>query len=48
MQADRKVSELEITQFAESMGCLYLPVSVKTDQGIEELISTIIDKSMDL
>ena len=31
LAADRKVSELEITQFAQSMGCVYMPVSVKSD-----------------
>ena len=28
------------------MGCIYVPVSVMADTGIEDLITTIIDKSL--
>lgn len=45
---NRKVSELEIQQFAESMGCLYVACSVYSDFGIQELIDTIIQKSIEL
>ena len=46
LASERKVSELEIRQFAESMGCVYVPCSVLSDYGIEQLITTIIDKSI--
>ena len=46
LASERKVSELEIRQFAESMGCVYGPCSVLSDYGIEQLITTIIDKSI--
>ena len=48
MEAERKVSELEIRQFCESMSCLYVKCSVKSEEGIEELINTVIVKSMQL
>ena len=48
MEAERKVSELEIRQFCESMSCLYVKCSVKSEEGIEELIDTVIVKSMQL
>ena len=46
LEAKRKVSELEITQFCEDMGCTYLRTSVYSNTGIEELIETTIDKAM--
>jgi GTPase SAR1 family protein len=48
LDKDRKVSDLEIRQFAESMGCVYVPCSVLSDHGIEPLIDTIIQKSIEL
>ena len=48
LAGERRVSELEIQQFAESMGCVYVPCSVLQDQGMDELINTIIEKSIEL
>lgn len=48
LESERKVSELEIRQFCESMSCLYVRCSVLSDAGIEELINTVIVKSMAL
>ena len=48
LEAERKVSELEIRQFCESMSCVYVRCSVLSDAGIEELINTVIVKSMQL
>ena len=48
LEEERKVSELEIRQFCESMSCLYVRCSVLSDAGIEELINTVIVKSMQL
>ena len=48
LAADRKVSELEIRQFADSMGCVYVPCSVLANQGIDTLVDTIIEKSIEL
>ena len=48
LEEQRKVSELEIRQFCESMNCLYVRCSVKSDEGIENLIETVIDKCMEL
>ena len=48
LEEQRRVSELEIRQFCESMECLYVRCSVLSDDGIEELISTIITKCMEL
>ena len=48
LAAERKVTEEEIRQFAESMGCLYVPCSVLKDQGMDELINIIIEKSIEL
>ena len=46
--AQRRVSELEIRQFCESMDCHYVSCSVLSDDGIEQLTSTIIEKCMEL
>ena len=46
--SERRVSELEIRQFAESMGCVYVPCSVLADEGMDTLTSTIIEKSIEL
>ena len=46
LEAQRKVSELEIRQFCESMSCIYVKCSVKSEEGIDELINTVIEKSM--
>lgn len=48
LEEQRKVSELEIRQFCESMSCMYVKCSVKSEEGIEELINTVIEKSMEL
>ena len=48
LEAERRVSELEIRQFCESMDCLYVRCSVLNDTGVEELINTIITKCIDL
>ena len=48
LEAKRQVSELEIRQFCESMDCHYVRCSIKNDEGVESLIETIIDKSMEL
>ena len=48
LEAQRQVSELEIRQFCESMNCLYVRCSVANDDGVEELISTIISKCIEL
>ena len=42
------VSELEIRQFCESMDCMYVRCSVLNDDGVEELISTVITKCIEL
>ena len=46
LEAQRKVSELEIRQFCESMSCIYVKCSVKSEEGIDELLYTVIEKSM--
>ena len=46
LEAQRKVSELEIRQFCESMSCIYVKCSVKSEEGIDELVNTVIEKSM--
>ena len=48
MESERKVSELEIRQFCESMDCLYVRCSVAADTGIDTLINTIIDSCLNL
>ena len=48
LEQERKVSELEIRQFCESMNCLYVRCSVLSDSGIEQLIDTVIEKCMEL
>ena len=48
LEDQRRVSELEIRQFCESMSCMYVKCSVKSEEGIEELINTVIEKSMEL
>ena len=48
LEDQRKVSELEIRQFCESMSCTYVKCSVLSDEGIEELVNTVIVKSMQL
>ena len=42
------VSELEIRQFCESMDCHYVKCSVKSDEGVEELIEQTIKRCIDL
>ena len=48
LEAKRRVSEMEITQFCDSMGCTYIRTSVLANTGIEDLISTTIEKSIEL
>ena len=48
MEDQRLVSELEIRQFCESMDCHYVKCSVKSDEGVEELIEQTITRCMDL
>ena len=48
LEGERRVSELEIRQFCESMDCLYIRCSVLNDTGVEELINTIITKCIEL
>ena len=48
LEAERKVSEMEIDQFCTSMQCCYVRCSVKSEQGIQELVTTIIERSLDL
>lgn len=48
LEDKRMVSELEISQFCESMNCYYVRCSVLNERGVEELITTIIKKSIEL
>ena len=48
LEEERQVSELEIRQFCESMDCFYVRCSVKSDDGIESLIETIIKQCIEL
>ena len=48
LESERMVSELEISQFCESMDCHYIRCSVLSDDGVEDLISTIISKCIEL
>ncbi len=48
LEAERKVSRLEIDEFVSSMGCEYVEISVKENIGIDNLISKVIEKSFEL
>ena len=48
LEDQRLVSELEIRQFCESMDCHYVKCSVKSDEGVEELIEQTIKRCIDL
>ena len=48
LEDQRRVSEMEIKQFCDSMECAYVPCSVKDNTGLDALVTTIIEKSIEL
>jgi GTPase SAR1 family protein len=48
LEDQRKISRLEISKFCESMECDYVEISVLENQGIEDLMTRVVEKCMDL